>query len=172
MPAQGGAHGPRPHPLQPRHDRLHAVFNAIEAKHPDVIITGISHVGVQPTVQWHDQQVPIPMAGQSSQATTSTFWKSTNGAAEGVVTASFAVPGVALTSATIPFTEAYSKRFGDSPSYSGYLTYDDLHIIADAIKNADSTDPDKVVAALEKTDYVGTLGRAQFYGRDDHSPTP
>ena len=53
------------------------IFNQIEAKHPDVIITGISHVGVQPTVQWHDQQVPIPMAGQSSQATTSTFWKDT-----------------------------------------------------------------------------------------------
>jgi branched-chain amino acid transport system substrate-binding protein len=143
------------------------IFNAIEAKHPDVIITGISHVGVQPTVQWHDQQVPIPMAGQSSQATTSTFWKSTNGAAEGVATASTAVPGVALTSSTIPFTEADTKRFGDSPAYDGYNTYDDVHIIADAIKNAGSTDPDKMVAALEKTDYVGTLGRVQFYGRED-----
>jgi branched-chain amino acid transport system substrate-binding protein len=51
-----------------------------------VIITGISHVGVQPTVQWHDQQVPIPMVGVSAQATTSTFWKDTNGAADGVIT--------------------------------------------------------------------------------------
>jgi branched-chain amino acid transport system substrate-binding protein len=143
------------------------IFNAIEAKHPDVIITGISHVGVQPTVQWHDQQVPIPMAGQSSQATTSTFWKSTNGAAEGVITASAAVPGVALTPSTIPFTEAYTKRFGDSPAYDGYSAYDDVHIIAEAIKNAGSTDPDKMVATLEKTDYVGTLGRVQFYGRED-----
>jgi branched-chain amino acid transport system substrate-binding protein len=143
------------------------IFNAIEAKHPDLIITGISHVGVQPTVQWHDQQVPIPMAGQSSQATTSTFWKSTNGAAEGVVSASDAVPGVALTPQTIPFTESYSKRFGDSPSYSGYSTYDDVHIIVEAIKDAASTDPDRVVAALEKTDYLGTLGRFQFYGRED-----
>ena len=99
------------------------IFNAIEAKQPDVIITGISHVGVQPTVQWHDQQVPIPMAGQSSQATTSTFWKSTNGAAEGVITASAAAPGVALSPSTIPFTEAYTKRFGNNlPSYDGYST--------------------------------------------------
>ena len=49
------------------------IFHQIEDAQPDVIITGISHVGVQPTVQWHDQQVPIPMVGQSSQATTGAF---------------------------------------------------------------------------------------------------
>ena len=75
---------------------------------------------MQPTVQWHDQQVPIAMAGQSSQATTSTFWKDTNGATEGVITATAASPGVALTPTTIPFTNAYIKRYGDSPSYDGY----------------------------------------------------
>ena len=77
-----------------------------------MIITGISHVGVQPTVQWHDQQVPIPMVGQSSQATTSTFWKDTNGAAEGVITDTAAAPDVALTPSTIPFAQAYIKKFG------------------------------------------------------------
>ena len=59
------------------------IYNGIEAKKPDVIITGISHVGVQPTVQWANQQVPIPQMGISSQATSSTFWKDTNGATEG-----------------------------------------------------------------------------------------
>jgi branched-chain amino acid transport system substrate-binding protein len=145
------------------------IFNKIESagEHPDLITTGISHVGVQPTVQWHDQRVPIPMAGQSSQATTSTFWKDTNGAAEGVITATAAAPGVAITPTTIPFTDAYVKRFGASPSYDGYTTYDDIHVIADAIKSAGGTDPDKIVAAMEKTNYVGTLGRVQFYGRSE-----
>ena len=143
------------------------IFRQIEAKKPDVIITGISHVGVQPTVQWRDQQVPIPMAGQSSQATTSTFWKDTNGAANGVITASAAAPGVAITPLTIPFSEAYQKRFGDSPSYSGYTTYDAIHVLADAVKRAGSTDADKLVAAMEQTDMVGTVGRWQFYGRND-----
>ena len=58
------------------------IFNKIEGAKPDVIITGISHVGVQPTVQWKNQQVPIPMFGISSQATNSTFGKDTNDAAE------------------------------------------------------------------------------------------
>src|SRR5690349_2486277 len=90
----------------------------------DVIVTGISHVGVQPTVQWHDQQVPIPMIGQSSQATTSAFWKDTNGAAEGVITTTAAAPDVALSPVTIPFADAYIKKHGVTPAYVGYSTYD------------------------------------------------
>jgi branched-chain amino acid transport system substrate-binding protein len=143
------------------------IFNKIEGLHPDVITTGISHVGVQPTVQWHDQQVPIAMAGQSSQATTSSFWKDTNGAAEGVITASAAAPGVASTPKTNPFTEAYIKRFGDTPAYDGYTAYDMIYVLADAIKKAGSTDPDRMVDALEKTDYVGTIGRIKFYGKNE-----
>jgi branched-chain amino acid transport system substrate-binding protein len=143
------------------------IFNKIENEHPDVITTGISHVGVQPTVQWHDQQVPIPMAGQSSQATTSSFWKDTNGDAEGVITATAASPGVAITPNTIPFVEEYSKKYGVSPAYCGYTAYDEVHIFADAIKRAGSTDPDKIVAAMETTDYVGTIGTYKFYGKDD-----
>jgi branched-chain amino acid transport system substrate-binding protein len=142
------------------------IFNRIEGKKPDAITTGISHVGVQPTAQWRAQQVPIPMVGQSSQATTSAFWKDTNGAAEGVITASAAVPGVAITPRTVPFVEAFQKRFGNAPAYTGYSTYDIVYIFADAIQRAKSTDPDKMVEALEKTDHVGTMGRWQFHGRE------
>ena len=35
------------------------------------------------------------------------------------------------------------------------------------MKRAGSTDADKLVAALEKTDWEGTIGRVQFYGKDD-----
>ena len=143
------------------------IFNEIESKHPDTITTGISHVGVQPTVQWHAQQVPIPLTGQSSQATTSTFWKDTNGAAQGVITASAAAPGVAITPKTIPFEQAFEKRFGNAPAYTGYSTYDIMYILADAIHRAGSTDADKMVDALEKTNYIGSMGRWQFYGRND-----
>ena len=40
---------------------LRAGNNKIEAAKPDLIVTGIAHVGVQPTVQWQNQQVPIAM---------------------------------------------------------------------------------------------------------------
>jgi branched-chain amino acid transport system substrate-binding protein len=143
------------------------IFNKIEGLKPDVIITGISHVGTQPTAQWKSQQVPIPMFGISSQATNSTFWKETNGATEGVLYQGVSGPGVAVTKRTLPFVNAFEKRYGHTPSYCGYTAYDQVYYIAEAVKRAGSTDSDKLVDALEKTDFEGTIGRTQFLGKDD-----
>ncbi len=143
------------------------IFNKIEGAKPDVIITGISHVGVQPTVQWKNQQVPIPMFGISSQATNSTFGKDTNDAAEGVLYQAVSGPDVPVTPKSLPFTQAFKAKFGNFPSYAGYTSYDEVYYIADAVKRGGSTDADKLVAALEKTDWVGTIGRTQFYGKED-----
>jgi len=143
------------------------IFNKIEGEKPDVIITGISHVGTQPTVQWKSQQVPIPMFGISSQATNSTFWKDTNGATDGVLYQAVSGPDVAVTPKTLPFVEAFVKKYGNTPSYCGYTAYDDVYIIAEAIHRAGSTASDKLVAALEKTDYVGTIGRVEFLPEGD-----
>src|ERR1700744_1299822 len=143
------------------------IFNKIEASKPDVIITGISHVGVQPTVQWKNQQVPIPMLGVASQATNETFGKDTNNASDGVLYQGVSGPGVAGTEKSVPFANAFKAKFGNFPSYAGYTSYDEVYFIADAVKRAGSTDADKLVEALEKTDWVGTIGRVQFYGKDD-----
>ncbi len=143
------------------------IFNKVEAAKPDVIITGISHVGVQPTVQWKNQQVPIPMFGISSQATNETFGKDTNDAAEGVLYQGVSGPNVAVTPKSVPFAEDFKKRYGNYPSYAGYTAYDEVYYIADAVKRAGSVEADKVVDALEKTDWEGTIGRVQFYGKDD-----
>jgi branched-chain amino acid transport system substrate-binding protein len=143
------------------------IFNKIEAQKPDVIITGISHVGVQPTVQWKNQQVPIPMFGISSQATNSTFGKDTNDAATGVLYQAVSGPAVAVTPKSVPFADAFKAKFGNFPSYAGYTAYDEVYYIADAVKRAGSTDADKLVTALEATDWEGTIGRIQFYGKDD-----
>jgi branched-chain amino acid transport system substrate-binding protein len=146
------------------------IFNKIEGEKPDVIITGISHVGVQPTVQWKQQEVPIPMFGISSQATNSSFWKDTNGAVEGVLYQAVSGPDVAVTPKTLPFVNAFKAKYGNFPSYCGYTAYDEVYYLADAFKRAGSTDPDKLVTALEATDYVGTIGRVQFKGKDSPNP--
>jgi len=146
------------------------IFNKIEGEKPDVMITGISHVGVQPTVQWKQQEVPIPMFGISAQATNSSFWNDTNGAVEGVLYQAVSGPGVAVTPKTLPFVNAFKAKYGNFPSYCGYTAYDEVYYLADAFKRAGSTDSDKLVDALEKTDYVGTIGRIQFKGKDSPNP--
>ena len=146
------------------------IFSKIEGEKPDVMITGISHVGTQPTVQWKSQQVPIPMFGISSQATNSTFWKDTNGATEGVLYNAVSGPGVAVTPKTLPFVDAFKKKYGNFPSYAGYTSYDDVYMIADAVKRAGSSNSDKLVDAMEKTDYVSTIGRIVFKPKGDPHP--
>ncbi|HBK05299.1 MAG TPA: ABC transporter substrate-binding protein [Acetobacteraceae bacterium] len=143
------------------------IFNKIEGEKPDVIVTGISHVGVQPTVQWQQQQVPMPMYGIASQATNATFWKDTNGAADGVIFNMVAAPDVAVTAKTIPFAKAYKEKYGSLPGYAAYQSYDEVFMWAEAIRKAGGTDPDKMVEAMEKTDYVGTIGRIEFLPKDN-----
>ena len=146
------------------------IFNKIEGEKPDVIVTGISHVGVQPTVQWKSGQVPIPMFGVASQATNSTFWNDTNGATEGVLYQAVSGPGVAVTEKTLPFVDAFVKKFGNTPSYAGYTAYDDVYIITDAVKRAGADGGDKLVEAMEATDYIGTIGRVAFLPKGDAHP--
>ncbi|HEX5452168.1 MAG TPA: ABC transporter substrate-binding protein [Stellaceae bacterium] len=143
------------------------IYNGIEAKHPDVIIAGWAHVGVQPTVQWFHQHVPIAVSGNNAQATNPTFWKTTNGATEGMITQTGTVPGVALSKLTIPVGNEFVKKFHVYPAFTGFTAYDGVRAFAGAMERAHSTDPDKVVAEMEKTDMEGTLGRYAFYGRND-----
>ena len=81
-------------------------------------------------------------------------------------------PGVAVTPKTLPFRQRRSTSASSAtiPSYCGYTAYDEVYYLADAFKRAGSTDPDKLVDALEKTDYVGTIGRVQFKGKDSPNP--
>jgi branched-chain amino acid transport system substrate-binding protein len=143
------------------------IFNKIEAMHPDVIETGIAHVGVQPTVQWHAQQVPIALAGISAQATNPTFWKDTNGAANGVITQTGTVAGLAVTPRTLPVAAEFEKKYGRFPAFTGFTAYDAVQALAGAMERAHSTKPDAIVAQMEKTNMVGTLGHYGFYGRKD-----
>ena len=146
------------------------IFNKIEGLKPDIMVTGISHVGVQPTVQWASKQVPIPMIGIASQATNATFWKETNGSTEGVMFMMFAGPESAITPKTVPFANAFKAKYGNFPSYAGYTAYDDVYIIADAVKRAGSLDADKIVDAMETTNIDGTLGHLAFYGKNEEFP--
>ncbi len=141
------------------------IYSTIEQQHPDVVITGWAHLGVKPTVQWHEQQVPVLLAGINAQASTSAFWDATNGATDGVISQNEASEAP-ITPKTLPFVEVYRKRFGVSPAYCGYNTYDALYLLKNAIELARSTDSDGLVKALEKTNYTGVQGRIVFLGKE------
>ena len=137
------------------------IFNKIEGEKPDVMITGISPSEPSRRCNGRASRCRSRCSG-SALGDQLHPWKDTNGATEGVIYQAVSGPGVAVTPKTLPFVDAFAKKFGNMPSYCGYTAYDDVYIIADAIKRAGSLDSDKLVDAMEKTDYVGTIGRIEF----------
>lgn len=65
------------------------------------------------------------------------------------------------------FTERYTKRFGSHPVLNSPFAYDAVYVIVDAMKRADSTAPDKILAAMPATNYQGVLGKMQFDSKGD-----
>jgi branched-chain amino acid transport system substrate-binding protein len=62
------------------------------------------------------------------------------------------------------FLAKFKKKYGTLPEAPAVVSsaYDAVFILKDAIERAGSLDPDKIVAALEKTDYQGVTGRLRF----------
>ena len=146
------------------------IFNKAESYNADVMIVGLAHTGVKPTVQWHQQQVPMLMAGMNVQAQAGGFWKATNGATEGVITVDLGATKASLTPKTQHFVKAYVKRFGENPAFDAYTSYDAMYVLKQAIERAGSTKGAAIADALEKTHYEGTIGRIAFYGMDHKFP--
>jgi len=62
------------------------------------------------------------------------------------------------------FLNKFKKKYGDLPEPPAVNSsaYDSVFILAQAIERAGSLDADKLVAALEQTDYRGVSGRIRF----------
>ena len=72
---------------------------------------------------------------------------------------------------TIAFEEEYRKKFDRFPESYALEAYDSMMIMANAIENAGSLDPDAIIAALEATDIVLAQGHYTFpYGTQNPVP--
>jgi branched-chain amino acid transport system substrate-binding protein len=141
------------------------ILTEIKSKNPDLLVTGWAHTGLQQTVKWHEARYPFLIVGVNAQASTSDFWKKSNGATEGVISQAEGSPSP-ITPKTIPFVKEYEKVYGITPAYGGYTTYDAIYVLANAIQRAKTTNTDALINALEATNYVGVIGHIEFYGKD------
>jgi len=116
--------------------------------------------------QWYDMQIPaLPFGSTLAAAEQPGFWKATDGKGEftlcNVVNAGNAPSNA--TPWTMKFYDAYTKRWDVEPEGLGTSSsYMAVYVLKDAIERAGSLNPDKVVAALEKTDIMGVYGRLRF----------
>ena len=115
--------------------------------------------------QWYDMKLTALPFGYIHALQDAASWDATDGkCAYSVVL--YAKAGCVATDA-IPlaakFIDAHKKKFGMEPISEWTSTsYTVVYILKDAIERAGSIDSDAVIAALEKTDMMGTYGRVMF----------
>lgn len=111
--------------------------------------------------QWYDAKVPVPIGGIDVKGQDANFFTRVGGKSIAEVTSNFIVRAP-LTPKTIPFWDTFVKTYNRPPVYTAPGAYAAVHIYADAVTRAKTTDADPVIKALEKTDYVSPCGRVQF----------
>lgn len=63
----------------------------------------------------------------------------------------------------VAFVQSYRNKYGEDPDAMAALSYDTLHLLADAMKRAGTTDPAKVNEALAATkEFAGVTGKITF----------
>ena len=76
----------------------------------------------------------------------------------------------------IEYYNQYTKAYAIPPDYHGAEAYSALLVVADALKRAESFQPDRIRAAMDKTDMVTPFGPVKFtsfgkFERQNHLPT-
>ncbi len=124
--------------------------------------------------QAYEMKLDMPILGINAEGQSFEYWKNTGGRVMGHVYVDVATGETPITPKTRPFFQAYVERYGDSPPsrplFTAFTTYDAFFILKGAIDRAKGTDADKIVEELEKTDYVGTVGRIKFRDKNDSYP--
>jgi branched-chain amino acid transport system substrate-binding protein len=148
---------------------LTAELSAIKRAGADMIFTAVSGpAGIVLGRQMGELQIPAIPFGINVEAQKDGFWQATGQKGNYVATLDTFGDGVAITPSTVAFVESFKKRYGKAPIYTA-TTYDSIVLLKNTIEQAGTVDADKLVAALEKTDVVGTAARLVFDKR--HDPT-
>lgn len=142
-----------------------AILTTIKGKDADVIFFGGMDPQAAPMVQ---QMKRLGIAARflgGDGAQTAEFLHLAGADGEGVIASN---PGLPLTN--MPggknFEQKFTAKYGKIQNYSPYA-YDAVMVLVGAIQRANSTDPKKVLAELEKTQYSGVTGNIQFDQKGD-----
>jgi branched-chain amino acid transport system substrate-binding protein len=116
--------------------------------------------------QCYDMRIPALLAGYPSYIVPGHIWETLEGKVEyQMVTAGELglVPSEKYPK-SVEFFEKFKERLGKWPDadHSGASSYDAVYIYKEAVERAGSLDPEKVIPALEATDYMGVNGRVRF----------
>lgn len=147
--------------FQPSELQFLSHITNLKSANPDAIILAANtQHAVALSKQIRELGINAPLIGEGAW-TSDSYLKLAGPAAEGVY-------GLVEYVYTIQnpindaFVKQYQARFKDYPTKFAGAAHNALHIAVDAIRRAGAADPEKIQAALEKTDYTGLVGNIRF----------
>ncbi|MDJ0270271.1 MAG: ABC transporter substrate-binding protein [Aigarchaeota archaeon] len=142
----------------------------MEAWGADVIFPVFSSDnGYLVTRLYTEQKIDAILLGVNNPIASPEAWEKTEGRAE-YETIAVAAPVVKIpvTDQLVPWTERYIEKYGPEALNQAADTYEALQVIFQAIQKAGSTDPDKLVKALEENEFDTLRGKVKFTKYHQH----
>lgn len=142
-----------------------AILTSIKGKTPDLVFFGgMDPQGGPMAKQLRQLGLAAKFLGGDGVQNVN-FIKLAGADGEGVIASSPGLPIDAMPGGP-DFRKRYEAKYGPIQLYAPYA-YDAVNVLADAMKRADSTEPEKVLAALAKTDLQGVTGPIKFDAKGD-----
>jgi branched-chain amino acid transport system substrate-binding protein len=111
--------------------------------------------------QWNEMRVPAIIAHMGNSVSSDSFVAEHGAEMEGGLVNVRWIPGK-YTNVSESMVEAYKKKTGFSPSTFAVQAHDAALVTLEAISAAGSTDPAKIVAAMENGKFAAAWGERQF----------
>ena len=143
-----------------------AELSAIDRAGAHIVFTMLSGpVGISVGRQMGERNMKAVAWGINVEGQKEEFWQAAAGKAQFVSTLD-TYSEVEMTPKTIPFVRAFRERFKKAPTYTA-ATYDAIMLLKAVIEQEGTTNADKLVAAIEKIEHVGTGSTASWDKRHD-----
>ncbi|MFA9417052.1 ABC transporter substrate-binding protein [Natrinema sp. HArc-T2] len=150
----------------PETDDFSDTYDEIASTDADAVLEAVAHTGATSLVDWNRTQQPFGFGGVHMPMQSPAYYEQVDGNCEYAVGYTNVTPTAEYEPAK-SFIEEYQNRHnGNSPIYTGYSSYDAVHVFAKAAEEAGTLDSDELVGTLENISVSGTTGTIEFYGAD------
>jgi branched-chain amino acid transport system substrate-binding protein len=149
-----------------------AELSAIQRSGAQMIFTIFSSsVGIPFARQAGELKIPAVQVGINVEAQKDGFWEATQGMGEYVFTMDTYIPGVEYNDLTAPFVNTYVKKFGEKPAYTADTYSAIVYALVPTIEKVGSLDANKIVKALEDSEYKTPGGLVKYMKDEQGRPT-
>ena len=142
-----------------------AILTSIKGKAPDLVFFGGMDPQAAPMIRQMKQLGMTAKFLGGDGAQTPKLIELAGADAEGALASNPGLPLDAMPGGSA-FKAKFETKYGKIQNYAPYA-YDAVHVMVEAMKRADSSDPAKYLAELPKTDYQGVTGRIRFDAKGD-----